>query len=323
MAEQSGRAAGAEFSASRLAELAGSISSVILGKDEVVRRTLITLLARGNLLVEDIPGVGKTTLAHALAQSIRASFQRIQFTSDLLPGDILGVKVYEPAIGEFKFMPGPIFHSIVLADEINRSSPRTQSALLEAMNEGQVTIEGDTYPLPRPFMVIATQNPIEHHGTYPLPDSQLDRFLMSIPLGYPGEDDERRIIVNDRVDLATHRLSPVMESSEIIQWQERVDQVRMGPEMVGYVLALAGMSRVHARLRLGVSPRGSLALAQAAKASAVIAGRDYVIQDDVKKLAVSVLAHRVIPVSGGAIEERRRSAVEVVLEIVDSAPVPV
>ncbi len=307
----------------RLTRLTDSIERAILGKPRAVAEVVIALLARGNLLIEDIPGVGKTTLAQALARSIRCSFQRIQFTSDLLPTDILGVKVYEPAAAEFKFMPGPIFNSIVLADEINRATPRTQSALLEAMNERQVTIEGETHPLPRPFMVIATENPIEHHGTYPLPDSQLDRFLMSISMGYPGLDDERLLLSRPRVDPMAADFQAVMEAEEVIAWQDRVEQVRMAPEIVDYVLELTGRSRTHNKLRLGVSPRGALALKQAAKASALLAGRGFCIPDDVKSLAVAVLAHRVIPSGPGTPGDRRRAAVEVIEEILDAVPAPI
>jgi MoxR-like ATPase len=306
----------------RLVGLAESINKVILGKEEVVRRVVIALLARGNLLIEDVPGVGKTTLAQALANSIDCSFQRIQFTSDLLPGDILGVKVYEPKTSDFKFMPGPIFNSIVLADEINRTSPRTQSALLEAMNDSQVTMEGETYALPRPFMVIATQNPVEHHGAYPLPDSQLDRFLMSVLVGYPSLADERKIIFNERVDLSSGDLPPVMDADEVIRWQDRVDRVLMEPEIADYALALVGKTRGHQKLRLGVSPRGSIALTRAAKASAVFAGREFCVPDDVKSLAVPVLAHRIIPSGPAGMDERKRTAVEAIEEIVDSTPVP-
>jgi len=307
----------------RLIRLTDSIGRAILGKPEVVKQVVIALLARGNLLIEDIPGVGKTTLAQALARSIRCSFQRIQFTSDLLPTDILGVKVYEPAASEFKFMPGPIFNSIVLADEINRTTPRTQSALLEAMSERQVTIEGETHPLPRPFMVIATQNPIEHHGTYPLPDSQLDRFLMSVSMGYPGVDDERKILSRRRVDPMAADFGSVMDAEEVRAWQDRVEAVMMAPEIVDYILEITGRSRNHGRLRLGVSPRGSLDLKQAAKAAALLAGREFCIPDDVKSLAVAVLAHRVIPSGPGALDERRRAAIEVIEEIIEAVPAPI
>jgi MoxR-like ATPase len=309
------------LSPARLQKLMDAVNGVILGKEEVVRKVLIALLARGNLLIEDIPGVGKTTLAQALARSIRCSFQRIQFTSDLLPSDILGVKVYEPSTSEFKFMPGPIFNSIVLADEINRATPRTQSALLEAMNEKQVTIEGETLALPRPFMVIATENPIEHHGTYPLPDSQLDRFLMSVGVGYPGLEHERMILTR-RVEPGSTDLAPVMDGSEVLQWQGRVDKVMMAPEIVDYVLEIASRSRSHGKLRLGVSPRGTLALKQAAKAAALIAGREFCVPDDVKSLSVPVLAHRVMVSAQGGVEEKRRAAVEVVEEILDTVRPP-
>jgi len=309
-------------SASRLKDLAWAVSRAILGKDDVVRLSLAALLARGHILIEDIPGVGKTTLAHGLARSISCSFRRIQFTSDLLPSDILGVKIYEPASGEFKFMPGPIFNSIVLADEINRTTPRTQSALLEAMNEIQVTIEGETFELPRPFMVIATQNPLEHHGTYPLPDSQLDRFMMSVQVGYPGLADERRILAGAGQDPLSEEFKPVMRAEELVYWQGRVDQVRMDPEVLEYLLELVQRTREHKRLRLGVSPRGALALRQAAKSLALFEGRHYCLPDEVKALASPVLAHRLILSGPGGLEEKRLAAREVVEEILDAAPAP-
>jgi MoxR-like ATPase len=308
--------------AARLQELAAAVARVILGKDEVVRLTLASLLARGHLLIEDIPGVGKTTLAQALARSIRCSFQRIQFTSDLLPSDILGIKVFEPKSGEFRFLPGPIFNSIVLADEINRTTPRTQSALLEAMNEGRVTIEGETYPLPRPFLVVATQNPLEHHGTYPLPDSQLDRFMMSIAMGYPAAAAERTILSRAAVDPMAPDFPAVMDGQEIIALQELADRVRMEPPLVDYILALVAQTRAHPRLRLGVSPRGALALRQAAKALALVSGRDYCLPDDVKALAGPVFSHRIIAQGSGLIEEKRRAAAEVIEEILARVKVP-
>ncbi len=305
-----------------LKKLGESISSVILGKEEVVRKMLVSMLARGHVLIDDVPGVGKTTLARALARSIDCSFRRIQFTSDLLPSDILGVKVYEPAAGEFKFMPGPIFHCVVLADEINRTTPRTQSALLEAMSENQVTIEGETISLPHPFMVIATENPIEHHGTYPLPDSQLDRFLMSVPVGYPSLEREREMLTRPRSGPATLDIPSVMGAEEIISWQQKVDSVRMGPEVADYLLEIVGRTRNRPGLRLGASPRGSLALRQACKANALLEGRDFVLPDDVKDMAVPVLAHRVVPAGAGPSGEKRRTAREAIEEIVDSTPAP-
>lgn len=310
-------------SPAKLQELIVAINRVILGKDEVVRLVVTALLSRGHLLIEDIPGVGKTTLAQALARYIKCSFRRLQFTSDLLPSDILGIKVFEPATGEFKFMPGPIFHSIVLADEINRTTPRTQSALLEAMTESRVTVEGDTLPLPQPFMVIATQNPLEHHGTYPLPDSQLDRFLMSISVGYPGRKDERELLSRRDHGSAGEAPPAVMEGHEVLFWQTRVDEVRLPEEVADYLLSVVEMTRRHQKLRLGVSPRGALALRQAAKAWALLDGRDYCLPDDVKALTVPVCAHRLIVAGHALEEERRRAAREALEDILETIPVPV
>ena len=312
--------------ADRLAALAAAIGRTVLGKDEAIKKLLVALFARGHLLIEDIPGVGKTTLAQALAKSIRCSFQRIQFTSDLLPADILGIKLYEPARSEFRFLPGPIFNSIVLADEINRTTPRTQSALLEAMSECQITIEGETHALPRPFMVIATQNPLEHHGTYPLPDSQLDRFCMSIAMGYPGPEAEKRMLA--RPGLPGSRAEAgatleVMDSAEVMAWQERADAVKVPPEVADYLLEIVCRTRSHPRLRLGASPRGSLALRQVARARALLEGRGFVLPDDVKAYAVETLAHRLTVAGAGPAEEKRRVAAEVVREILDATPVPV
>jgi len=312
--------------AERVAALAGAIGRVVLGKDDVIRKVLVTLLARGHLLIEDIPGVGKTTLAQALAQSIRCSFRRVQFTSDLLPADILGVKVYEPGRSEFRFLPGPIFHSIVLADEINRTTPRTQSALLEAMSEAQVSIEGETHPLPRPFMVIATQNPLEHHGTYPLPDSQLDRFTMSVAMGYPGPEAEKRMLTRPGLPGSRSESAPsltVMDAAEVIDLQERADAVKVTLEVADYLLEIVRRTREHKGLRLGASPRGALALRQVAKARALMEGRNFLLPDDVKAYAVETLAHRLTVAGAGPAEDKRRAAAESVREILESVPVPV
>ncbi len=306
-----------------LVELASSIGKVIIGKDEVISLILTALFAGGHVLIEDIPGVGKTTLAHALARSIDCSFRRIQFTSDLLPSDILGTKVYDPASGGFEFMPGPIFNSVILADEINRTTPRTQSALLEAMNENQVTMEGDTHALPEPFMVIATQNPLEHYGTYPLPDSQLDRFMMSISMGYPDSSDERRILGGASTDPFSNDFRPVMANEEISYWQTRVDEVKMESEIVDYIISIVERTRNHRDLRLGASPRGSLALVQAAKSWALLKGRNYCLPDDVKYLAGPVLSHRLLVGGQATLEQRRRAALEILEEILDEVSVPV
>jgi MoxR-like ATPase len=300
-----------------------NVEKVIIGKPEVVRLCLVSLLSRGHLLIEDIPGVGKTTLAQSLARSIDCSFQRIQFTSDLLPSDIIGVSVYDQNLREFKFMPGPIFNSIILADEINRTTPRTQSALLEAMNERQVTVEGNTYSLPEPFMVMATQNPMEHHGTYPLPDSQLDRFLMSLNIGYPGRDKELEILKVRTYHSNPDDLSAVVSADEVKALQKRTEELRIEESLLGYVLRIAQATRNHDRLRLGVSPRGALALKQAAKARAMIDGRDYVIPDDIKELAVPVLAHRIIVrMEEFDPEKRIEIASGIIQDVMDEVQVP-
>ncbi len=265
---------------------------------------LVCLLARGHLLIEDVPGVGKTTLAQALARTVDGAFHRLQFTSDMLPSDVLGVTVYNAHTGEFEFKPGPVFTNFLLADEINRTTPKTQSALLEAMNEQQVSVEGRTLPLPDPFMVIATQNPADHHGTYPLPESQLDRFLMRLRIGYPDMESEREII---RQSGALHgETTPcVLNRDELRDLQRDVTQVRVDDAIVDYMLALVERTRAHEGLSLGVSPRGSQALYRAVQANAVVEGRGYALPDDVKLLAPKVLGHRVMPTGRGALALRR------------------
>ena len=267
-----------------------SVCRALVGKPEVVRLAVIGLVARGHLLIEDVPGVGKTTLAAGLARSIGASFQRIQFTSDMLPSDVLGVSVWEPGSGQFVFKPGPLFTNIVLADEINRTTPKTQSALLEAMNEAQVSLDHSTYPLPRPFMVLATQNPREYEGTFPLPESQLDRFLLRIRIGYPAAGDEKAVL---RGAAASPPLA-VVEADEVLALQEAAERVRAEESVLDYLLALVTATRRSPLLALGVSPRGSLALLRAARARALADARDYLLPDDIKALAVPALAHRVI-----------------------------
>jgi MoxR-like ATPase len=268
-----------------------NVGRALVGKPEVVRLAVIGLVARGHLLIEDVPGVGKTTLASGLARSIGASFQRIQFTSDMLPSDVLGVSVWEPKRAEFVFKPGPLFTNIVLADEINRTTPKTQSALLEAMNEAQVSLDHSTYPLPRPFMVLATQNPREYEGTFPLPESQLDRFLLRIRIGYPAAADEKAVL---RGDASPADLGPVVEADEVLALQEAAERVRTEESVLDYLVALVTATRLSPLLALGVSPRGSLALLRAARARALADGRDYLLPDDIKHLAVPALAHRVI-----------------------------
>ncbi|MGH7278685.1 MAG: AAA family ATPase [Candidatus Rokuibacteriota bacterium] len=298
--------------------LSDNVARALLGKADVVRLAVVGLLARGHLLIEDVPGVGKTTLAAALARSIGAGFQRIQFTSDMLPGDILGVSIWEPARGEFVFKPGPLFTNIVLADEINRATPKTQSSLLEAMNEAQVSLDHSTFPLPHPFMVLATQNPLEYAGTHPLPESQLDRFLLRIRVGYPGAGDEKALLRGAAVP-SVDALSPVLTGPEVLALQAEADRVRADDSIVEYVMALVTATRASPALELGVSPRGSLALLRAARALALVDGRDYLVPDDVKTLAVAALAHRVRPRIAGA----AAADVDVIIRaLVDEIAVP-
>ncbi len=303
-------------------KLEDNLSRALVGKPDVVRLAVVALLARGHLLIEDVPGVGKTTLAAALARSIGAGFQRIQFTSDMLPSDVLGVSVWEPQRGEFVFKPGPLFTNIVLADEINRTTPKTQSSLLEAMNEAQVSLDHTTHPLPRPFMVLATQNPREYEGTYPLPESQLDRFLLRIRIGYPGATDEKTIL-REAASPGLALLEPVLAVSEVLALQEAADRVRADESVLDYVLAIVAATRASHLLALGVSPRGSLALLRAARAHALADGRDYLVPDDVKALAVPALAHRVIVKAGlGAPGATGTAAESVIRGILQDVRVP-
>ncbi|HEY2462365.1 MAG TPA: MoxR family ATPase [Candidatus Acidoferrum sp.] len=306
-----------------VAQLQRSIARAIFGKEEAIQLSLITLLARGHLLIEDVPGVGKTTLAQALAKSFHCSFQRIQFTSDLLPSDVLGVSVYNPELREFEFRSGPIFANVVLADEINRTTPRTQSALLEAMNETQVTVDGKTLPLPQPFLVVATQNPVEHHGTYPLPESQLDRFLMRIRMGYPSHETEREILRKRAHDDPVQSLEPVADVHDVLAMQDIVSQVKVDTSLHDYALQIVARTRSSEHLSLGVSPRGTLMLQRAAQARAFLNGRDYCLPDDFKHLAVAVFSHRVVASSRHASLQKKSETTEAVLrEIVESVPVP-
>jgi len=279
--------------ASALRALETNIAQALVGKPDVVRLAIVALLARGHLLIEDVPGVGKTTLAHALARSLGLAFQRIQFTSDLLPSDILGVSVFDPRKAEFEFRPGPIFANIILADEINRTTPKTQSSLLEAMNESQVSLDHHTYRLPQPFMVLATQNPLEYHGTHPLPESQMDRFLLRIRVGYPDETHERQLLRGAGAS-SVERLQPVLDGQAVLTLQDQADAVTIEESLLGYVMAIVQATRTHPALALGVSPRGSLALVRAAKALALSEGRPYCVPDDVKELAAPAFAHRVL-----------------------------
>ena len=306
-----------------VSQLQRSIARAIYGKEEAIQLALITLFARGHLLIEDVPGVGKTTLAQALAKSFHCTFQRVQFTSDLLPSDVLGVSVYQPDAREFEFRPGPLFANVVLADEINRTTPRTQSALLEAMNEAQITVDGKTHPLPQPFLVIATQNPVEHHGTYPLPESQLDRFLMRIKMGYPSHETEREILRRRAFDNPIENLESVAGISEVLAMQESVTHVRVDASLQDYALEIVNRTRNSDQVALGVSPRGTLMLQRAAQARAFLEGRDYCVPDDFKQLAVSVFAHRVVASSRHASLQKKSETTEAALrEIVESVRVP-
>jgi MoxR-like ATPase len=286
-----------------LDQLRRNITSVYMGNAQAVDRLIVCLLARGHVLIEDVPGVGKTVLANALAKSIRCSFSRIQCTPDLLPSDVTGVSVFvrdgtgpgaHSSEGRFEFRRGPIFANVVLADEINRTTPRTQSAMLEAMSEGTVSAEGQVLALPQPFVVVATQNPYEFEGTYFLPENQLDRFLMRISLGYPAPDDESRILQRQPARTALRDLQPIMSGDEVVEIQNAVDRVRMDQSLVDYIITLATATREHEDLQVGVSPRGSLALAQAARATAVLRNRDYCEPEDVVQNVLPVCAHRVI-----------------------------
>ncbi len=274
--------------------LRANITSVYMGNTAAVDRVIACVLARGHVLIEDVPGVGKTVLANALARSVRCSFTRVQCTPDLLPSDIVGVSIYDRDKGSFEFKKGPIFHNIVLVDEINRTTPRTQSAFLEAMNESTVSMDGQIMELPQPFMVVATQNPYEFEGTYFLPENQLDRFLMRISLGYPAPDDESRIIEKQPARTMLSTLEPVLTGEEVVVLQEQVDAVAMDQALIDYVIALAESTREHDDLQIGISPRGALALAAAARATAVMHARDYCVPEDIVSNVLTVCAHRVI-----------------------------
>jgi MoxR-like ATPase len=307
----------------KINRLCENIGKVIVGKDNVIRLVAVGLLARGHILIEDIPGIGKTTLANALARSLGCSFQRIQFTSDLLPTDILGVSVFNPKESRFEFQKGPIFANIVLADEINRTTPKTQSSLLEAMNDRQVSMDSVTYPLPRPFIVIATQNPVEHYGTFPLPESQLDRFMLKITIGYPSPEEEEKLLQTRKGRDPLDGIEPVLTTDEVIELQDAVDQVRMDPSLTAYLMDIVTATRKSTLIQVGVSPRGSLAMHRLAQAHALAAGRDYCIPDDMKRLAVPAFAHRIVlstdygPRAMGA-----TGANQIIRNIVESVPVP-
>ena len=305
----------------KLAALESALERAIRGKAEVLRLSLVCLLARGHLLFEDVPGVGKTTLAQALARSVDCSFHRLQFTSDMLPTDVLGVIIYNAHAEAFEFKQGPVFTNFLLADEINRTTPKTQSALLEAMNERQVTIDGRSHTLPNPFMVIATQNPVEHHGTYPLPESQLDRFLMRLRIGYPDAASERDILRN--FANPSEAVERVLTADHILQLQAMVHRITVDDSLVDYMLAIVERTRQSESLTLGVSPRGSQALFRAVQALALVEGRDYAIPDDVKRLAVPVFAHRVVVNARAALTQRRSDLGDrIIEEILSQVDVP-
>ena len=298
-----------------------NVGRVVLGKDEPIKLAVVALLAQGHVLIEDVPGVGKTLLARALAASIDCSFRRIQFTPDLLPSDVLGSSVYHASSGEFVFKPGPLFAQVVLADEINRTTPRTQSALLEAMADRQVSVEGMTYPLEPPFIVLATQNPYEFEGTYVLPESQLDRFMIRIRMGYPVRAEERRLLSDHRGGEPVESLTPVLTADEVVQLQHGVRQVGFDEAITDYLLDIVHMTRRTEELHVGVSTRGALTLYRAAQSMALVSGRDYVVPDDVKSLAVPVLAHRVLGKSFLQAGELG-AAKAIIRDIVDRVRVP-
>jgi MoxR-like ATPase len=303
-----------------IARLEHNVGRVLRGKPEVIRLALVSLIAGGHVLIEDVPGVGKTTLAQALARSLGVSFQRIQFTSDLLPSDILGVSIFNQKSQQFEFVPGPVFANVVLADEINRATPKTQSALLEAMSEGQVSVERKRFLLPQPFLVIATQNPLEHQGTFPLPESQLDRFLMALQIGYPPPDDERELLLSGGVQAILEDLPSVLERDELLALQRAAQAVTVSEKLAGYVLDLAEVTRQGGDFLLGVSTRGAQSLYRAVQALALCEGRRFAVPDDVQRLAVPVLGHRVVLRHGGMGSEAGGAAIE---RVVAARPVPV
>jgi len=306
----------------RIARLRGAIEAIFHGKPELVLHVLTALLARGHVLLEDVPGVGKTTLANAVAEAVGCTFGRIQFTADLLPSDILGVSIFDEADGQFRFHPGPVFAQIVLADEINRTPPRTQSSLLEAMNEGQVSADGTLHELPVPFCVLATQNPLEHHGTFPLPESQLDRFLMRLGVGYPDEASER-LLLREATGV-TRKAEAVLGPEDVLALQDAADKVVVHPDLESYLLAIVRATRRHPDLELGASPRASQALVRAARARALLLGREHVVPDDIRDVAEPVLAHRLVPATSadpGAGSDPQR-AIEALRSILATTPPP-
>ncbi len=305
------------------AQLESALRKVIRGKDDIVRLAVVSLLARGHLLIEGVPGVGKTTLGQAMARALDCSFQRVQFTSDMLPSDVLGISIYSAIEQKFEFKRGPVFTNVLLADEINRTTPKTQSALLEAMNEGQVTVDSHSYALPQPFLVIATQNPVEHHGTYPLPESQLDRFLMRVRMGYPDSNAEREILRSEAGAAKLEDMHAVVSGADLLEMQQALTQIRVDDSLVTYALAVVKKTRDSEHFSLGVSPRGSQMLYRAAQAMAFLDGRNFCTPEDFKPLMVPVFAHRVV-VSGtyGSTLKKSEQAEQAMREIVESTPVP-
>ncbi len=308
----------------RAAQLENALRKIIRGKDDIIRLAVVSLIARGHLLIEGVPGVGKTTLGQALARALDCTFQRVQFTSDMLPSDVLGISIYSAVEQQFEFKRGPVFTNVLLADEINRTTPKTQSALLEAMNESQVTVDAHSYPLPQPFLVIATQNPVEHHGTYPLPESQLDRFLMRVRMGYPDSNAEREILRSEAGTTQLETMQPVLSGADVLEMQHAATQVRVDDSLVSYALSIVGKTRESEQFSLGVSPRGSQMLYRAAQAMAFLDGRSFCTPEDFKPLIVPVFAHRVV-VNGlySSTLKKSEQAEQVIQEIVESTPVPV
>ncbi len=308
---------------SRATAIEQSLRTIIRGNDEVLRLALVSVLARGHLLIEGVPGVGKTTLAHAMARALDCGFQRIQFTSDMLPSDVLGISVYSAVEQQFEFKAGPVFTNVLLADEINRTTPKTQSALLEAMNEGQVTLDGHSHPLPQPFLVIATQNPVEHHGTYPLPESQLDRFLLRVRMGYPQAGNEREILRSEAGAARLDSVKPVATGADVMAMQNEVTQVKVDDSLVDYALQIVKRTRESDHLSLGVSPRGSLMLYRAAQAMAYLDGRSFAKPADFKSLVVPVFSHRVVVHARySSTLKKSEQGDNILRDIIQSVPVP-